>query len=581
MTNINSENSDLPLGLGAKAEGSFIAFAAGDAIGWPVEFPSKVIGSRLKLPLTEAPFAWKRKSGGQYQPYEESIAAGCYSDDTQMLVAVSRSRLWKGNSWWNHLAHFELPLWTIYERGGGGATKRAAQAWLKGDAPWESRGNLPSQYFNAGGNGVAMRALAHAVHYSARKSEDCQLVQDTLRDGVITHGHPRALVGAALYAFIAHWFFRCNKTVSYGEAIEHALRTKEIWGIPPTSSESRTNWWDAVDRAYGQSKYRELWMTVCSEVEDLLQIAKRGISEGAMADDDQVLKELGAFGREKGSGTITAVSSIYLASRFGASPVKGVLRACNAAGADTDTLAAMTGGLLGALCGFDWIPTAWLDIQDASFLRNLARQLTSGSAQEPSLLPTSPIRQRDIDTLIESLERGEEKILIQDRLWASVVREEPVRQLAKSTSTRAWTLKSADGQTLFASCSRRRKAGSLQERTVDGDPQAVDQEICILVEVENIRITEAFYVDLLGRDCVTTTDQFVKVGSVFFSETANQANKPHGISINITVSDFLAWSDRLLKRQKGGGPRVSTQNDSHATLIDPNGIKVTITTKST
>src|SRR5215471_15049583 len=63
------------------------------------------------------------------------IGAGEYSDDTQLLLATTRSLLY-GEQWAKYLSHYELPLWLLYERGGGGATKRAAAAWQRNVTPW-------------------------------------------------------------------------------------------------------------------------------------------------------------------------------------------------------------------------------------------------------------------------------------------------------------------------------------------------------------------------------------------------------------------------------------------------------------
>ena len=45
--------------------------------------------------------------------------------------------------------------------------------------------------------------------------------------------------------------------------------------------------------------------------------------------------------------------------------------------ADTDTIASMTGGLLGMLCGIDWIPVEWRMVQDYDCLIQMAELLLS------------------------------------------------------------------------------------------------------------------------------------------------------------------------------------------------------------
>ena len=60
-----------------------------------------------------------------------------------------------------------------------------------------------------------------------------------------------------------------------------------------------------------------------------------------------------------------------------------MLRAAFEKGADTDTLAAMTGGLMGCLAGAEWIPRPWLKVQDAEYIQWIAGKLISESGDEP------------------------------------------------------------------------------------------------------------------------------------------------------------------------------------------------------
>ena len=139
--------------MAAKAEGAFCAFAAGDALGWPQEIRQRG-GSRGVETVPHIEFKkWTRRSGGQYRPFEEIIGAGEYSDDTQLMLAIARSRTTYGADWWKAFATVELPLWTLYERGGGGATKRAARAWTSGEPPWKNnRNDLVRRYFGLSSN---------------------------------------------------------------------------------------------------------------------------------------------------------------------------------------------------------------------------------------------------------------------------------------------------------------------------------------------------------------------------------------------------------------------------------------------
>ena len=226
----------------AKAEGAFLALAAGDALGWPQEIRRNVRSSaRGTSPQVEFQ-TWTRRSGGRYRPYEEIIRAGEYSDDTQLTLAVARSRTNHGADWWKAFMRVELPRWTIYERGGGGATKRAAQAWLAGNPPWQSgKTDVVRRYFDAGGNGVAMRVLPHAL-FLAGQDDPAVLVHDVVRDGAATHGHPRALVGATACAYAAWSLARRNRTLGFGELLDLLIDEHGGWGAFPGMERGGEAW---------------------------------------------------------------------------------------------------------------------------------------------------------------------------------------------------------------------------------------------------------------------------------------------------------------------------------------------------
>ena len=180
--------------------------------------------------ITQTEFSsWVRLEGGRFYRHEQEINAGEYSDDTQLMLAVARCRTLTTSSWWNTFTRTELPLWSLYERGGGASTKRSVRSWLRGVPPWEDNGSGQlAAYFNAGGNGVAMRILPHAIYF-AGGDDPSQLIRDIFLDGISTHGHPRALVGAVVYGFAAWWFLRSQGTVGFGEIIDVLLRHVDSW----------------------------------------------------------------------------------------------------------------------------------------------------------------------------------------------------------------------------------------------------------------------------------------------------------------------------------------------------------------
>ena len=430
----------------AKAEGAFLALAAGDALGWPQEIArNKRGGTANDLPGLEFR-TWTRRSGGRFNAYDEIIQAGEYSDDTQLTLAVARSRTNHGADWWKAFIRVELPLWTLYERGGGGATKRAARAWVDGRSPWQSaKADGVRRYFDAGGNGVAMRVLPHAL-FLAGQDDPSVLMHDVVRDGIATHGHPRALVGATAYAYAAWSLARRDQTLGFGELLDLLLEESEGWGVFPEPQAGKNTWFAAADRVSNES-YERLWDRTVDEMRLLLEKARSGIRGGALADDRAVLADLGCFGRFKGAGTVTAAAAAYLASRHAAQPAQGVLRAAFERGADTDTLAAVTGGLLGCLAGNEWLPAPWLDVQDAAYLRHIAGRIASGPAgadQKPVERLAAP---RSI--LADLAEDGEHEVVLGDSMRVTATLLPKPQPVSKSIAVHAWKLQTFDGQTLY------------------------------------------------------------------------------------------------------------------------------------
>ncbi|GAH00101.1 unnamed protein product [marine sediment metagenome] len=202
--------------------GAILGAAIGDALGWPQERPSMHSGiySKANLNSVSTNFkTWYRRSGGRFFTYEEKINAGEYSDDTQLILATIRS-MQKGANWNKAFCMEELPIWLLYERGGGQSTKSASESWLRGTPPWREsskNGDAVKKYFNAGGNGVAMRILPHAL---LPNNTEQAMFQQIMLNGIFTHGHPVALVGALLYGKCVQLAYRKKGILKLGALVE-------------------------------------------------------------------------------------------------------------------------------------------------------------------------------------------------------------------------------------------------------------------------------------------------------------------------------------------------------------------------
>ena len=438
----------------AKAEGAFIALAAGDALGWPQEMPRRVRGGAGGRSPSLEFRTWMRRSGGRFGLYDEPIGAGEYSDDTQLALAVARCRANHGADWWKAWVRMELPRWTLYERGGGGATKRAARAWGAGAPPWlaDTADDL-RRYFGAGGNGVAMRVLPHAL-FLAGNDDPAALANDVVRDGVATHGHPRALVGATANAFAAWSLARRRATLRFGELLDLLLDERSAWGALPDRGRGAGAWFAAAGRVF-DAPYEEVWKRTVEEMRGLLDKARRGIQAGALADDRAVLDDLGCFGAGRGAGTVAAAAAAYLAARHAAQPAQGVLRAAFEPGADTDTLAAMTGGLLGCLAGDEWLPAPWRRVQDSAYLRSLAGRVALGPSAHHESVEAPALR-----AILANLEWNvQHEVSLGGGMLARATALPDLKPISKSIMVRAWRLRTREGQTLYVTQVEKRGAG--------------------------------------------------------------------------------------------------------------------------
>jgi len=371
-----------------KAVGAMLGAACGDALGWPNERVGRsyVDKSKPQGPLLEFR-KWTRRSGGRYYPHDEIIDAGSYSDDTQLILCLSRS-LQCGPRWWDRFSRVELPFWALYERGGGGATKRAVESWTNGVPPWSGNktSNDAKRYFEAGGNGVAMRILPHVL-FNADISEFAPLARNIMLDGIVTHGHPRALVGALTYGYALWKSIRRTDQLGFGEMVDDLLGNVPEWDSIPETSVAADDWIKAASNHI--PGYQNVWRSVVKEMIDLLETCKKELSKGALTSDEDTLRALQCFDQKiSGAGTVAAGAAVFLASRYAPDPINGLTTAAHAVGADTDTIASMTGGLLGTFSGMEWLASLQDHVQDSKYLVKIATDLVSKG--ESTGLPNIP-----------------------------------------------------------------------------------------------------------------------------------------------------------------------------------------------
>jgi ADP-ribosylglycohydrolase len=352
-----------------KCKGAMLATAIGDALGWPNEQRSKNTSNISNV--NDCFVEWTRRCGRLYW-HNERILPGEYSDDTQMTLSVARSII-AGN--WEEALIKELPFWLKYERGGGRALLKAEKTRKKGLLLWKS--NYTHDYFNAGGNGAVMRILPHVIA-TVNTPDITTLMENVIKDSIITHGHSRAILGATCYAYALNYLMRKDSVLEYGELVSAVLDTQNIWGAFP-DSDKFANWIKAASR---NSDYTNEWKLVLANMVKQLEFIKVSLKKGLMLEDISILTQLECFTKVNGAGDVAILAAIYLVSRYANNPSLGIKVPAFSFGADTDTIASITGGLLGMLCGTNWIHTEWKMVQDYDYIIRLTELLLSDNSKD-------------------------------------------------------------------------------------------------------------------------------------------------------------------------------------------------------
>ena len=379
----------------ARTRNSMMWAAYGDALGFISELVDRQgLERRTQGAPLDHLMDWKRRVGGRWG-VDVLLPAGCWSDDTQLRMAVSRSLSGHGFDV-ETFARIELPVWLSYALGGGRASKAAAKNLGKPRTLWYA--NTFPGWANAGGNGAAMRIQPH-VWASRDLNGDYML--DVMTDSVCTHGHPRAIVGACFHAAtLAH----CLKTGAVPDSDECLSIAAEIGKasrlIENDSNLGRT--WIGLWEQQTGKPFRDSWRMTVAELQASISEAAEGVEAAERIDGAYagVVDRLGLRATEQqGSGILTTVAAAALAATASKAH-EGVAVAANAIGTDTDTIASMAGALLGACDGASDPPEEPLDVeylqQEAYRLTAISKGHRAASHPYPDVLTwTAPQTQAD------------------------------------------------------------------------------------------------------------------------------------------------------------------------------------------
>ena len=320
--------------LPARLAGAVWGHLAGDALGVPYEF-------RTAAQITDV--EW-RGGGAHGQP------SGTWSDDGALMLALLDSLLQprleagfdpddqgrRSLDWFANGRY--APGGTVFDWGGATGTAMSA---LKSGTPAIDAG--PSGERDCG-NGSLMRILPLAL--VERSVTDERLVEMTHLASRVTHGHPRCQVACALYSLVVR---------------------RLVAG--------------AADRptvlADAQSRLRSMY------------------AAADLAGHLHALDELEAWTGRSGRGFV--LDSFWSAwdAFAGADSYRDVVVRAVRYGADTDTTAAIAGGLAGGYFGVDDIPTEWrAGLREPSIVRPLVDRLveTDTAHGHWRTSTTSPLR---------------------------------------------------------------------------------------------------------------------------------------------------------------------------------------------
>ena len=298
--------------LRKQIQDGILGLAVGDALGVPVEF-------RNREGLKQQPVTGMRAYGTHHQP------AGSWSDDTTMTLCTLES-LTKGVDYDDMMDRFcrwvdegyMTPHGKLFDI--GRTTLHALRLYSSGTPALQCGGTDVRD----NGNGSLMRILP-AIFYLRReygaacmeKAEAFTLIHNLSR---LTHAHPISQMACGLYCDMANGLMNGK---NLAEAVNHAVLTKERW--------------------YGKQEEFSSWLAKFDFIN----------AEMLAALPEEAIKSSGYV-----VDTLQAALWCLLTTH---SYHECVLKAVNL-GSDTDTVAAVAGGLAGILYGTESIPQNWLRV---------------------------------------------------------------------------------------------------------------------------------------------------------------------------------------------------------------------------
>lgn len=403
-------------------KGALKLSAIGDALGWITEFVKSQdsLKRKHKTSYISEFYEWPKKVGGKFNSYLDIVKEGSYSDDTQLLLSVARSIKIDGTVDREYFSKIELPSWLLYARGGGRTIKNAAKKIGRTNAKWYKNffeykvGDTKVDYRESGANGAAMRILPIVL---ANFGKIDKIKEEIFANSIVTHGHPRAIIGAILYGYAVNTILNLSPDefkyedflTELGKDIHNKLSITPFIEKPDFCSWE--NEWNnpKTKKIAKKIPFREEYNKILDETQQYLRDIYRGLSMGI--ENEEQLKSLRCYEAEhKGSGISTVLAGIFLSCKYYKEPIKAIEQAANSIGTDTDSIAAFAGGLIGSLYGEAIIPEKFISIQDSAYLDKVALRLLAisenrGTEAELITLPQDQeLKKQDLSELNSELD---------------------------------------------------------------------------------------------------------------------------------------------------------------------------------
>jgi len=350
-----------------------------------------------------------------------------------------------------------------------------------------------------------------------------------------------------------HGGLNVGRTLGYGELIEVLLDGTDEWGSLPQVEHMPKGWLSAWNMAVSVG-FEEVWRNTVDEMTGLLGKAQKGMSAGALASEHETLRELGCTGTKTvGSGTVSAAGAVFLASRSAANPRAGLLSAAYLPKADTDTLASMTGSILGAFAGQEWMAPLDGQVQDSDYITWMAL-----AALEPTRVTgeaSSRIDKGATTRFVRSLAdaRPGQVVEFLDGRTLTVENRESMRSKTESTTVERVRLRASDGQTLDAvRLSRRSRPPTSEakqplpsmEEGFGAGTSPVVLRVGVKVSVVHLDRMRRFYEELVGMSPTRVGGTFVTLNDILALSTSEdtEMSTPSRVSIYLDVLNIqVLW----------------------------------------